>query len=41
VVSYHRSGANGAASATIEFDFVLNSKESTKKGKRRQPAASV
>jgi len=41
VVSYHRSGANGAASATIEFDFVLNSKESTKKGKRSQPAASV
>jgi hydroxyquinol 1,2-dioxygenase len=41
VVSYRRSGTNGVASATIEFDFILNSKESTKKGKRGQPAASV
>jgi hydroxyquinol 1,2-dioxygenase len=41
VVSYRRSGTNGAAS-TIEFDFLLNSKESsTQKGRRRQPAASV
>ena len=40
VVSYRRSATNGPAS-TIEFDFVLNSKESTQKGRRRQPAASV
>lgn len=40
VVSYRRSGTNGAAS-TIEFDFVLDSKESTKKGRRRQLAASM
>ena len=40
VVSYRRLGTNGAAS-TIEFDFVLDSKESTKKGRRGQPEASV
>jgi hydroxyquinol 1,2-dioxygenase len=40
VVSYRRPGRNGAAS-TIEFDFVLDSKESTKKGRRGQLAASI
>ena len=40
VVGYRRSGTNGAAS-TIAFDFVLDSQESTRKGKHRQPAASV
>jgi protocatechuate 3,4-dioxygenase beta subunit len=40
VVSYRGSGRNGAAS-TIEFDFVLDSKESTKKGRRGQLAASM
>jgi hydroxyquinol 1,2-dioxygenase len=35
VVSYRRRGTNGAAPATIEFDFILDSKESIKKGKRR------
>jgi hydroxyquinol 1,2-dioxygenase len=39
VVSYRGSGTNGAA-ATIEFDFILNSKESIKKAKRRQAEAS-
>jgi hydroxyquinol 1,2-dioxygenase len=39
VVSYRGSGTNGTA-ATIEFDFILNSKESIKKAKRRQPERS-
>jgi hydroxyquinol 1,2-dioxygenase len=39
VVNYRGSGTNGTA-ATIEFDFILNSKESIKKAKRRQPEAS-
>lgn len=35
VVNYGRSATNGAALATIDFDFVLQSKQSMKKGKRR------
>jgi catechol 1,2-dioxygenase len=35
VVDYGRSATNGAATATIDFDFVLQSKQSIKKGKRR------
>jgi protocatechuate 3,4-dioxygenase beta subunit len=40
VVGYHRSRTNGTAPATIEFDFILNSKESLRKEKRRPAAES-